>query len=558
MPISLPSPASPEARSLARALSISTTLADVLLGRGHSDLERTKRFLAPKLAHLTAPDAMIGRDGAAERLAFAVKNGERVVVFGDYDCDGITSASLLTEALRTLGGEVVPLLASRFAGGYGFSQPALERALAASPRVLVTCDCGSSDHPRIAAARAAGVDVIVIDHHLVPSEPLDALAFLNPHRPECGFPYKGLASVGLALSVAAAVRQKLGVALDLRRYLDLVAIGTIADVAPLDGDNRALVRAGLASLQLGGRPGIRALAEQAKLDLGAPLSAEDVSFRLAPRLNAPGRMGSPDAAMAVLLARDLGEARSAAAACEQANIARKELQARMIDEAMAMIAEGKLDGRDGLALAREGWHPGVVGIVAGRIASALGRPVIVGAIENGVVTASVRSGNGVPVVTALGRCRELVRGFGGHEKAAGVSFDASRLGELAEGFDAACRALALGAPTAAETRADVRLDEDDDPFNVLNDFSQLEPCGEGNRAPSLGVAARVRSAREVKGGHLKLDLELRGRIVSGFGAGLGGLAKTLDGDVHLVGSLRRDTWRGGIAVELRVDAIEKT
>ena len=168
VPISLPPPASPEARSLARALSVSTTLGDVLVGRGHTGVEETKRFLAPKLAHLTSPEAMEGRGAAADRLAFAVKHGERVAVFGDYDCDGITSASLLTEALRTLGGEIVPLLASRFEGGYGFSAPALARVLATSPRVLVTCDCGSSDHPRIAAARDAGVDVIVIDHHLVP------------------------------------------------------------------------------------------------------------------------------------------------------------------------------------------------------------------------------------------------------------------------------------------------------------------------------------------------------------------------------------------------------
>src|SRR6185437_13889976 len=218
------------------------------------------------------------RDASAERIARAVRAGERICVFGDYDCDGITATAITTSFLRALGGDVTPLLATRLEGAYGLSAPALERVLAARPTLLVTCDCGSSDHERLAVARARGIDTVVIDHHLVPAEPLPAFAFLNPHRPECGFPYKGMASCGLALSLGAAVRKTLGASLDLRPFLDLVAIGTIADVAPLDGDNRALVRAGLAVM--GGiagpggrvqRPGLRALAENARFDLAAGL-----------------------------------------------------------------------------------------------------------------------------------------------------------------------------------------------------------------------------------------------------------------------------------------------
>ncbi len=191
------------------------------------------RWLSPRLADLSLPDAMADRGIAADRLARAVRHHERVVVFGDYDVDGITAATVLTRALRSLGGDVTAMVASRFDGGYGLSDPAAAKVLEAMPTVVVTCDCGTSDHPRLAALRARGVDVIVVDHHKVPTEPLPALAFLNPQRPDCGFAYKHLASVGLALSIAGAVRTQLKMSLDLRAYLDLVALGTVADVAPL-------------------------------------------------------------------------------------------------------------------------------------------------------------------------------------------------------------------------------------------------------------------------------------------------------------------------------------
>ncbi len=258
LPEGFPAAASLRAQALSRALGCSVTLASWLVQRGHVEAEKTRSFLNPRLAELTAPDAMLDRKAAAERIARAVREGQRIVVFGDYDCDGMTSAAIFTEALRALGGQVTPVLASRFDGGYGLSQAALDRVLSHQPGLLVTCDCGSSDHASLQQLGPLGVDGVVVDHHLVPEAPLPALAFLNPHRPGCGFPYKGLASCGLALSVLAAVRAELGKALDLRPLLDLVAIGTIADVAPLDGDNRALVRAGLRCWGCA-RPGSRAV-----------------------------------------------------------------------------------------------------------------------------------------------------------------------------------------------------------------------------------------------------------------------------------------------------------
>ncbi len=553
----LPTVASSEARALAQVLGVTVTAADVLTQRGHGVEAAARRFLKPQLRELTPPEAMAGRSEAADRLAHAVRRRERVAVFGDYDCDGITAAAIMTEGLGRLGGEVTTLLASRFSGGYGLSDDALDQLLERRPAVLVTCDCGSADAPRVHRAREAGVDVIVIDHHLVPDEPLEAVAFLNPHRPECGFAYKGMASCGLAMSVIAAVRTKLGVELDVRSFLDLVAIGTIADVAPLDGDNRALVSAGLRAIQAAGRPGVRALARVAGLDLSRPLGARDVAFTLAPRLNAPGRLSRPDPALAVLLARTEAEAERAAAACQDANQQRRHLQ-----DQIALEADDDLRpfvGADAYVLARREWHKGVVGIVAGRIADRHQRPVVVAAVDDkGIATGSVRTAQEINIHEALGRCREHLLGFGGHAKAAGVTFHVDQLVPFQRAFAEACAALREGAAAVPAVVPDVRLDPGDEPRRVIDDLHQLEPFGEGNRTPLLGLCdVRLREVRELRGGHLRAVVEAGGRSLALFGPGLGHrLAALPSARVHVAGHLERDTYNGGDSLQVRATAIE--
>jgi single-stranded-DNA-specific exonuclease len=542
------------AQALSRALGISVTVASWLEQRGHSDAEATRRFLNPRLAELTAPDAMLDRKAAAERIARAVRASERIVVFGDYDCDGMTSAAIFTEALRKLGADVMPVLASRFDGGYGFSGAALRRVLALQPGLLVTCDCGSSDHATLELLRASGVDAVVVDHHLVPEQPLPVLAFLNPHRPGCGFPYKWLASCGLALSVLAAVRAELGQALDLRPLLDLVAIGTIGDVAPLDGDNRALVRAGLKVLGEARRPGVRALLELAKIEPGSPLSAEDVAFRIAPRLNAPGRLGAPDLAVRLLLAESLDSAHALAAEIEQRQVERRAVQEQMLEEALAEVERERYGERAAIVVGREGWNHGIVGIVAGRLAAELKRPVAVIGFENGIGRGSVRGPKGARLHDALTACAPHLRRFGGHQAAAGLEVAIDRIDTLRAAFESAC--AAQPAAGNCDDAPCVRLAAGDNLSRVLSDLAQLEPCGESNPAPALALVGRVVSAREVSGGHLKLELSLDGgERLSAFGIGLGHRAQGLSGEVAVSGRLRPDRYRGGNAIELKLDKI---
>jgi len=548
-------PTPPSALELSRALSISLTLATWLEARGFRDLDVTRRFLSPRLAELSPPHAMLDRDAAAERIARAVTARERIAVFGDYDCDGITATAVLTELLRALDADVTPLVAERHDGGYGVSATAVARIVATGATLVVTCDCGSSDHASLAELRRRGIDAVVVDHHLVPDEPLPAVAFLNPQRPGCGFPFKWLASCGLCLSVGAAVRARLGRTIDLTSVLDLVAIGSIADVVPLIGDNRALVRAGLARLGDAKRPGLRALFELAKLERGTPLRADEVAFRIAPRLNAPGRLGSAAVTLALLLEKNPERADQLAGDVEQKNAERRVLQDRMVAEALAEVREQRWDDAPAVVVGREGWQHGIVGIVAGRLADDLGRPVAVIGFEGGVGRGSVRGPRGSRLYDALKAVSPVLSRFGGHQAAAGLEVTADRLGELREGFAAAVAAQGSSGVSTPPALA-VPLAPGDTLARVLGDFALLEPCGEGNPCPELELEGTLVRAREVRGGHLKLEVELAsGERVSAFGAGMGERTFEPGASVTLAGALVRDRFRGGDAAEIRLTRV---
>ena len=547
----------PVVELFSRRLGLSRTVAAWLARSGHADVSATERFLNPRLADLTKPDDMADRQVVAARLARAVRAGELIAVFGDYDCDGITSAAIMTEVLRALGGRAVPLIASRFDGGYGVSAAAARRIAATGARVLVTCDCGSSDHVTLRQLASRGVDVVVIDHHLVPDEPLPAIGFLNPHRHDCGFAYKGLASCGLALSVAAALRRELGVELYLRYWLDLVAVGTVADVAPLDGDNRALVRAGLDAILKARRPGMLALLEMAKISRDTPLTGRDIAFRIAPHINAPGRLGSADMALDLLLARDLETARGLAATLEQVSDRRRALSEEMFADACAEIEAEGFERHAAIVIGRDGWNPGIVGIVAGRLVERFARPVIVIGFAGEEGRGSVRGPVGSRLHDALSLAQTALSRFGGHQQAAGLEVTRERLGLLRELFaDAIARQATDAAPALAAHPELLPLAAGDEPLAVLDDLVRLEPCGFRNPRPRIVVEGRVISVREVKNGHLKLELNLGDRRRLGcFAPRQGALAATLDGPVRVTGDLRHNSFGGNIAAELLVEAV---
>lgn len=554
-----PTPDANAVDDLARSLQLHPLVARVLVGRGYTRPDETRSFLSPRLAELTRPDAMADRDAAADRLAAAVRQRERVVVFGDYDVDGITSAALLTRALRAMGGDVSCLVASRFDGGYGLSDAALDRVLALSPAVLVTCDCGTSDHERLERARRRGVDAIVVDHHKVPEQALPAVAFLNPHRPDCRFPYKHMASVGLAFSVAAAVRARLGATLDLREYLDLVALGTIADVAPLDGDNRRLTRHGLERIADGhGGPGVRALLAESKLRFR--LVARDVAFSLAPMLNAPGRLGPATPTLELLLSENDRDAQPRAFTLAQANLRRREISAQLVDAALAQALALYGDRVPaGVVVAGEGWHAGMGGIVAGRLVERLGAAVCVIAIEGELGTGSVRAPRGTKLYDAVHACRDLLEGFGGHDAAAGVRLRPEKVGAFREAFAEAVARAGFTPPT--ERAPEAELTEADLTATLARDLRSLEPTGEGNPEAMVSLrGARLAESRPVQEQHLRLSFGVGRRMVAAFfregiAARARGELPAVQSKVDVLGVLRPDPWTGPDAVQLDVHRV---
>lgn len=548
------------AADLGRGLGLSPTIAQVLLHRGITSLEAAREYAEPKLSGLTDPSPMRDRDVAADRLARAIRARERIAVFGDYDVDGTTATTILSGILERLGAEVVPMAAHRFEGGYGFSEPALARVKESGARVLVTCDCGSADHPRIESAMRAGIDVIVVDHHLVPKETLPALAFLNPHRSDCGFAYKGLASAGLAFSLGAAVRSRIDPKLDPRDFLDLVALGTVADVAPLDGDNRRLVRAGLVKLAaLGARPGVVALREAAKAvpRNGAGIGGTDISFRLAPRLNAAGRLADAALTLALLRARSIDEARVLAARVEELNGERKAIQELNTEEAAVEVRRlygAEVEG--GIVVASSAWHRGVVGIVAARLTELFEAPAIVIALEGGHGHGSGRTVGSFPLHDAVKASSSSLLGFGGHQAALGVRVEASQIDSFRSDFDRACRELRKQGHGPRVKHVDVLLDGALFPLPRASDLAVLEPIGAGNPDPRfLLQGAKVEEAGSVGVGHLKLSLRIGRERLSAFGFGLGAEVEKIGDTASLVGTLRPDGWRGGDAVELKIEAL---
>ncbi|MSP63529.1 MAG: single-stranded-DNA-specific exonuclease RecJ [Myxococcales bacterium] len=556
--------AEPErARALGRAIGVRPLTAQILLNRRVVEPSDALRFLAPRLSDLRPPDggkagqaqAMAGFDRAAERLARALTDGETVGVFGDYDVDGVTTCALLSRFLLDAGGRVVPRVARRDAG-YGFGVPDADGFADAGCKVVVTGDCGTSDHEAIARAGARGIDVIVVDHHQVPERETGAFALLNPHQPGCGFPFKGMASVGVGFYLAAAVRTRLRAlgreAPDPRDLLDLVAVGTIADLAPLTDENRVLVSAGLKELARGRRPGLKTLLESAGVETGRPLTSADISFKIAPRLNAPGRLGDAGLALDLLLAPDVATAVRCAAAIEEINARRRVVSEQVFAEAVAQIEAAPVASRAAVVVAGQGWAPGVVGIVAARLVDRYGCPSVVIALNGGVGRGSARTTPGLHLYRALLCCAAHLVRFGGHAAAAGLTIEERSLPEFIRAFQAAALVeLGESAPRAGlPVDAEVDLHQIDEV--QAEEMARLGPFGIGNPEPLLAARGLLDHSRIVGEKHLQITLRDGPHARDGIAFGLAGRDPGRGARVRVAFVAEMDHYRGARRLRLRV------
>jgi single-stranded-DNA-specific exonuclease len=542
--------------ALAAAMRIRPLTARLLVARGIAEADLAARFLEPRLANLRPPDGMADLQRAVDRLTAALAAGETIGVFGDYDVDGVTTAAILTSALRAFGGQVVARAASRHAG-YGLGEGDVARFADAGCSVLVTGDCGTSDHAALSAARGRGLDTIVIDHHELPEGETAAYALVNSRRPDDAFPFKGLASCGVAFYLAAALRTRLASPFDPRELLDLVALGTIADLVPLVAENRILVAAGLQRLSERKRPGLAALATRAELAAGR-ISAHDAAFRLTPRLNAAGRLGEAQLALDLLLAGD-ADAERLAGELDDQNTERQRIQELVWREALVQ-ATAQVEEYDvaAIVVGAEGWHAGVVGIIAARLVDKFARPAIAVGFRDGDGRGSARTVAGVNLFDGLGRCAAHLTKFGGHAAAAGMSMSIGALDAFRVAFAAeAARQLGAARPSiAVAVDAEVTLRDLD--LGFAEELARLAPFGVANREPLFALSGvTAQTTRVVGKDHLQLTLAHGGSVGEAIAFGFAAADPGPGARVDLVATAELDTYRGLTRARLKVSKLAR-
>ena len=542
---------------IAKKAGLGPEAARLLFSRGIKDEDSLSRFLAPSLDDLHDPYLLHDMDKAVNRIRRAIEQGEFILVYGDYDADGMTSASILKETLEQLGAECLVYLPNRFTDGYGPNASVYKYFIEQQGiSLIVTVDNGVAGHEAIDLAQSMGVDVIVTDHHSLPEVLPDAYAIVHPEHPESDYPFKHLAGCGVAFKLACALLEEVQVEL-----LDLVAIGTIADMVSLTDENRIMVQYGLEVLRNTQRLGLQELFEIAGIS-SSDLTEETIGFQLAPRLNALGRLDDPNPAIELLTGFDDEEVREIALMIQDKNEERKEIVQAIYEEAKSLVDPNK----SVQVLAKEGWNPGVLGIVAGRLLEELGQTVIVLNIEDGRAKGSARSIEAVDIFEALNPHRELFIAFGGHAGAAGMTLEVDKLKALSELLEAYITEKGLDVATKNNLRLDEDLDLEALTIETVKNFERLAPFGMDHQKPVFYIRDfQVENARTMGAGnaHLKLKISKGSANFEVVAFGKGSLATEFAQvkDLELAVTLSVNQWNGQTTLQLmmvdaRVDGVQ--
>lgn len=523
-------------------LGISPVTARILYRRGMRDIAEVDAFLNPTLKHLHDPFLMKGMRRAVREVLRSIDSGERIVVHGDYDVDGICSVGVLYGFLKELGADVHYYIPQRSQDGYGLNVDTVRQFHAEGVNLIITTDCGISNHSEIKVARTLGMRVVVVDHHTIPDVLPNAHAILNPLQKDCKFPFKGLAAVGVTFNYVIGIRSELrkrGIFKlipepDLKQYLDLVALGTVADVVPLVDENRIFVRLGLEVLAARRRAGVSALMDRAAVEVG-PITTRTIGFRLAPRLNAAGRMADASICVELLTTTSYGRATEIAEELESLNKARQGEEREILGSAYEQAATQAADNRRILVVFGHDWNRGVLGIVASRLMERYHRPAILMGVEGGFAKGSARSIQGINVVDVLSNASDCLTSFGGHSSAAGLSLQEDQLDRFQVLVDEAMDNLFAKGPLPQprlEIDAIVSLGEVDEKFQ--SDLALLAPFGAGHPEPMLMTEkSRAVSVKVVGNKHLRVRFRDETGSMDGFGFAMGDEVGTLDGAVAI-------------------------
>ena len=526
-------------------------LSALLRLRGITDEAEARRFLSPTLEDLHNPFLLPGMQKAVDLLKEAISSRDPILVWGDYDADGVCASAILLETLREEGALVSCHLPSRQEEGYGLNEAGVREAAASSVKLLITVDCGISNVDEVALARSLGMKVIVTDHHTLPPVLPEADVLMNPLLGD--YPFPSLCGAGVALKLCHALQGQQG----LEKRLDLAAIATVADVVPLLGENRVIVREGLIRMQASPRPGVRAMLASAAV--APPLRSEHLAFRIGPRLNAAGRLSSASLAQELLLTRDPLRAEQLARDLEALNVRRQSLEREMTASALSQAqALPSFSSARSLVVAGEGWNPGLVGLTAGRLCEKFYRPAVALSVSGDTAVGSCRSIPGVNIFEVLSRCEDLLVRFGGHAQAAGLTLQTDRIEAFRARLDQVIRESSDESVFTRQLVYDLEV-----PFRVwtpetLETLSLLEPTGYGNPAPVfLLPAAQVQSMRRVGRdlSHLQMSLLTEGLLVKGIAFSQGEHADKGYSRVDLLYRPILNEFRGRVSVEAQIQAL---
>jgi single-stranded-DNA-specific exonuclease len=550
------------AASLARALGVSPTLAALLMARGHAGERAARTFLSPTYDQLHEPYSMLGMREAVARLQRAIEAREPILIYGDYDVDGTTGTAVLLRALKLLGANAGFHIPHRFTEGYGIQRAGLEKAVADGYKLVVSIDCGIRAHEPLYWARDHGLDVIITDHHL-PDEKEGAppaFAVLNPNQSGCPYPDKNLAGVGVAFKLVHALFRAYGREAQVPAFMKLVAIGTVADVARLVGENRTIVAIGLKDLAHVANPGLRALIDVAGCGDGTGMTAYDLGFRLGPRINAAGRMDAARAVVELFDTRDSDEARRLANHLDARNEERKTVQQQIIDLAVAELK----DECYAAVIAGDGWHRGVIGIAASKISERINRPCVVLSVDGDMAHGSGRSIQAYHLLNGLTACSDLFEKFGGHSHAAGITIRPERIEEFRRRLNEHAASCLTAEDLEPSVSVDLELEPDAVTFLLARELEALEPFGAGNPRPVF-VTRHLRCLSEptiIKDQHLKMRLAgPQNRPLEAIWWNCieaPGRTPDLNGSIELAYTLETSPWNGDYRMQLNVIDLRAT
>ena len=545
--------------SIANNTGVSTLLATVLASRGFSDSDSIKDFLNPKLANLYSPYLLKDMEKSVERIIREIKNNGKILIYGDYDVDGVTSTSLLYNFLKSSGADVDYFIPDRMEEGYGLNMNALASICELKPSLIITVDCGVSGLQEVEYINQQGIDIIITDHHECPEILPKAYSIINPKQPECPYPFKKLAGVGVAFKLAQALSQRLyGDNRQMLKYLDLVCLGTVADIVPLVGENRIFVKYGLKTVENTENVGLRALCNESGIK---EIDSWSIGYLLAPRINAAGRLGGAGRAVELFVTDDAQRAEAIAKELNQDNKKRQDIEASLTEEIVELINAYNHDDDNILVIHGENWHHGVIGIVASRITEKYNKSCILISFEDEIGRGSGRSVDGLNLFDILQKGGHLLEKYGGHEKAAGLTVQRKNIKEFKKLVEKIAAEKLMETTFERTINVDAEIDARQLDFEAVNDLKLMEPFGMENPAPLFTLEklkiGNLRTVGDNK--HLKLVLKSSGFTVEGIGFRMGELQNELEvgGCVDIVCSSEINTFAGRKTVQLNIKDLRK-